>query len=134
MAGKLLDDVSLAALWSLIKGKNATKAQVTTGSYTGTGTYGEDSPNSLTFDFEPKLLIVMSNAYSLFNGPEAEPAEWFLAINGIENIYSAVTTNTNELTPVYFTWSGNTVRWYEGTKDKYQLNYSGRVYRYIAVG
>lgn len=30
MSGKVLDETGLAALWSLIKGKNATKAQVAT--------------------------------------------------------------------------------------------------------
>ena len=34
------------------------KAKIQTGSYIGTGTYGSNNPNTLTFDFEPKLLIV----------------------------------------------------------------------------
>ena len=28
------------------------------GSYVGTGTFGEDNPNSLTFDFVPKIVMV----------------------------------------------------------------------------
>jgi hypothetical protein len=33
-------------------------AQIEAGSYTGTGTYGEGSPNSIVFSFIPKLVIV----------------------------------------------------------------------------
>lgn len=33
-------------------------ARIQIGSYIGTGTYGANNPNSLTFEFEPKLLII----------------------------------------------------------------------------
>lgn len=34
------------------------KARIQTGSYVGTGTYGASNPCSLTFEFEPKALII----------------------------------------------------------------------------
>ena len=55
-------DDALNAIKTLINGANAnadTKAKIATGSYTGTGTYGSSNKNSLTFDFEPKLLVVL---------------------------------------------------------------------------
>ena len=33
-------------------------AKIETGSYTGTGTYGNSNPNSLTFGFEPKIVFI----------------------------------------------------------------------------
>ena len=35
-------------------------AKIATGSYVGTGTYGQANPCSLTFDFEPKCVIIYS--------------------------------------------------------------------------
>ncbi|WP_298020986.1 hypothetical protein, partial [uncultured Dysosmobacter sp.] len=37
-------------------------AKIQTGSYVGTGTYGESNPCSLTFDFSPKLVIIQNKA------------------------------------------------------------------------
>ena len=34
-------------------------AKIAMGTYQGTGTYGVNNPNSLTFDFKPKLLIFL---------------------------------------------------------------------------
>ena len=35
-----------------------TAPKIATGSYTGTGTYGSSNPNSLTFEFDPKIVFV----------------------------------------------------------------------------
>ena len=32
--------------------------KIATGSYVGTGTAGESSPNTLTFPFEPKMVVI----------------------------------------------------------------------------
>ena len=42
-------------------GKLGDKARVQVVSYVGTGTYGESNPNSLTFDFVPKAIMVRDN-------------------------------------------------------------------------
>lgn len=34
-------------------------AKIATGSYVGTGLYGENNPVELTFDFEPKMLVII---------------------------------------------------------------------------
>lgn len=41
-------------------GKLGDKARVQVVSYVGTGTYGSSNPNSLTFDFVPKVVIISS--------------------------------------------------------------------------
>lgn len=40
-------------------------ARIATGSYVGTGTYGSGNPNTLTFEFEPKIVIVYEENYRL---------------------------------------------------------------------
>lgn len=37
------------------------RAEIVAGSYKGTGTYGASNPNTLTFDFVPKLIIIFDN-------------------------------------------------------------------------
>lgn len=37
---------------------NIVGPQIATGSYVGTGTYGQNNPNTLTFDFKPSLVVI----------------------------------------------------------------------------
>ncbi len=105
--------------------------RIATGSYTGTGTYGSDSPNRLTFPFVPLLVIIVSG-----EGP------------------SVILTSSSPKAMAYFgknyarwylTWSGTGVSWYVYTasfsngssytlKGECQFNESGVVYQYIALG
>ena len=141
------DDV-LNAIKTLINGANANadaKAQIATGSYTGTGTYGIDSPNSLTFDFAPKLLIFIDNnghimenrsdntSYKalLIGNPQALGTDYVSM--GFPSAYDD--SNDDE----YYSYSkrsedGKTLYWYINSKASYQYNNSGTVYRYVAIG
>lgn len=45
--------------------------KIETGSYVGTGTYGSSNPNSLTFGFQPKIIIInqfKTSTYNYLNG------------------------------------------------------------------
>ena len=53
-----LDETGLAELWAIIGDKYDSRANVAIGSYVGTGVCGADNPNSITFDFEPKMVWV----------------------------------------------------------------------------
>ena len=98
-------------------------ARSVTGSYVGTGSYGANNRNTLTFDFIPKFLLVR---------PVEGEIDLILVINGMEMTYSAGGNNAlNQKT--YITWDGNTVKWYSSNAD-YQLNYSGTKYLYFAIG
>ena len=107
--------------------------QAASGTYTGAGTYGSNSRNSLTFDFEPELLIVM-------------PASGTSAGHASENTYPfggslvfanmlvwtgqpGAASNQDNVVSV----SGGTVRWY-GASAAAQLNTSGTTYYYFAAG
>ena len=112
--GKTLDEVT------------AFPAQVYTGSYVGTGTYGASNPNTLTFPFEPKAIIVQQISDSA-NGGFFD----FYAVNGATQ---TKTNHGNNNGSIQFDWSGNGVSWYSVTNSSVQLNYSGDTYNYIVFG
>lgn len=95
---------------------NLGAARIQIGSYVGTGKTGESNKNTLTFNFEPKFIIVSEmGTYKIF------------AARGETSVY----VSQNDVIPL--TWSGNTVSWYS-TEPYEQLNYSGRTYNYVAIG
>lgn len=107
----------VSSLEALVKALGAVK--VTAGSYTGNGQYGKETPNSLSFPFPPKFLmiaepqgysvIVINNSqYALYGGVGA----WYL----------------------FATWSGNSVSWYSPDGERDQMNSSGKTYTYYAFG
>lgn len=97
--------------------------QVYAGSYVGTGTSGSSNPNTLTFPFEPKFLVVMpARGEYLFR---------LIAING------APVSNTgyNDTdASVYVSWEENSVSWYSSSSAPSQLNTSTLPYTYLAIG
>lgn len=108
------------------------RAQIQSGTYTGTGTYGQSNPNVLTFGFEPKIVMIFEQI-SVNITKEADAS--FPVILMKDQITRFVVYNT---TYSNVTWSGNTVQWYEATGNGMsaygQLNQSGNVYGYIAIG
>lgn len=109
-------------------GKLGDKARVQVVSYVGTGTYGVNNKNSLTFDFPPKiLLIAMAQLYSnqTYTGILYPFVGYGSSLLGSDRgyVYSLL-CNRN----------GNSVSWWN--KDDYgnQLNISGYKYTAIAIG
>ena len=97
------------------------KARIETGSYVGTGTYGESNPNRLAFGFEPKVFIVISsssgNAAAVGVNPHGVMSSW---------------QGQNQKTAMQMTW-GKTLSWY-ASSAQYQSNVSETVYTYCAIG
>lgn len=109
-------------------GKLGDKARVQVVSYVGTGTYGKNNKNSLTFDFPPKiLLIAMGQLYNdqTYTGILYPFVGYGSSLLGADRgyVYSLL-CNRN----------GNSVSWW--SKDDYgnQLNISGYKYTAIAIG
>lgn len=116
-------------------GKLGDKARVQVLSYVGTGTYGSSNPNSLTFDFVPKLVIIRANGaanvfiYTLL----------FLAgtltktfqENGYVNL---IGDSEPGLSDAYARVSGRTLAWYSVDSYNRQANYKGAKYTAIAIG
>ena len=103
-------------------------ARIEVGSYVGTGTYGSSNPNSLTFGFEPKLVAIFDPAK---NGNYAY--KLFMLRNVLGASVLEIDGNNNG---VVVTWSEKSVTWYlYGSKTvSYQMNGSGVIYNYIAIG
>lgn len=100
-------------------------ARVATGTYTGTGTYGTDNANDITFTFTPKLVIIVGD------NCENDPGELILVRDseyGYAKEMSVEYARTN-----YVTWGDDFVSWYS-TYANYQMNSSMTTYHYIAIG
>lgn len=85
-------------------------AVMATGSYTGTGTFGSSSPNTLTFGFTPELVILSGGDVGLT----------------ISN-----TSPSGGTSDAYI--QGTTAKWYSTSAAK-QLNVQGKSYSYVAIG
>lgn len=131
--------------------------QMAAGTYTGTGTHGENNPNSLTFEFEPMLVIVTS--YRFYTGdPSIEDSNISVLIPnyGMTVSYS----DTRGVTEYPYIGMGrnvvsvvdNTMSWYaswpvrcykygdhaifktDSESAMYQMNTNGTTYNYLAIG
>lgn len=100
-------------------------AQIATGSYVGTGTYGASNPNSLTFDFSPKIICVFES------GIYASLSSLLISTYGNEGY--AIVGESSSSGSTSFTWNGNTVSWYATASADRQFN-SKITYRYFAIG
>ena len=113
-------------------GKLGDKARVQVVSYVGTGTYGSSNPNSLTFDFVPKAVLITSSnfqstyVYSATIIPDA----------GFYSITMATYMGYESRTPGgngFVTKSNKTIMFYSGDATV-QLNTSGLKYTAVAIG
>lgn len=106
--------------------RSITAPKVATGSYIGTGTSDASNPNSLTFDFEPQVLLIVRQDYIDFG-------IWF---NGSSNMrfFQNYSYYGSEVT-----LTGNTISWYysgasSGEAPVRQLNIDQATYVYVAIG
>ena len=98
-------------------GTGGKTCRITYGSYTGKNVYGSGNKNSLTFDFEPKIVIIDGKTYS----------------NDVLVLISGCTMTSSNTNPITVSWSGKSVSWYSANNATYQFNASGTYY-YIALG
>lgn len=108
-------------------------AKVETGSYVGTGTYGSSNPNSLTFSFTPKMVVINYTATQYY-GPRMGGQVWLY--EDTRGVTSIPIGTGNVVTEAQLTWNNNILSWYQGSLEnaKYQLNESGVTYSWIAIG
>lgn len=104
-----------------------TAPKIETGSYVGTGTYGASNPNTLTFGFVPRLVMVSPTASGFADNSLSKPFLWF---EGITSVLDKAYGYNNNVTR-----DGNTISWYTGASYPLnQFNISGTIYYYIAIG
>lgn len=113
--------------------KFPTMPQIETGTYIGTGTYGSGNPNTLTFGFPPKLVIVSRDGHS----------QGYLSTAGVIILHYGMPSYNDRIAHSYttsndvvITWNGNSVSWYNpgATSDGFQMNNLNTVYYYTAFG
>lgn len=105
-------------------------SSVEIGSYIGTGVYGQENPNTLTFPQKPKLVIM--GAYTGgSNETDADGNDYI--------IYFGITTRWDLQTikgDLYFnatSYDGNTMSWYNTYLSNQQYNIAGYKYYYIVI-
>lgn len=94
------------------------------GSYTGTGTYGSSNPNSLTFDFDPKLVFISLK--------DQRPSVCAFAINGQTTFSKTNADDSSQTNRCSF--SRNLFTWYNEIDADIQFNIFNRTYCYVAIG
>ena len=118
-----------AALAALSKNLGAAghNCRIAFGSYTGTGTTGAASPNTLQFDFYPVLVLVAPVKPS---GSTQNPS---IFLRGRDKASSQPEGgNDYQLTAA---WTDNALSWYStDTYAGYQHNFKGNVYCYAVLG
>ena len=96
------------------------ESKVHPGAYTGTGTFGTDNPNSLEFEFEPKMVLIQGTAGRV---------AILIKPSGV-----GVSIGPNESTTLNVTWQGKTVSWYNALNAANQMNTENENYSYTAFG
>lgn len=131
-------DEVLAAIKPLIEAARTSadeKAKIAIGTYTGSAQGGKTHPNTLTFPFEPKVIIIRA---SNINTSSSLYVYGMIAIKPV-NYVILDTPNPYSYTNL-ITWTENSVSWYStfdtsGTKrNELQLNYENHLYYYLAIG
>lgn len=110
--------------------------KLVTGSYVGTGSYGASNPNTLTFSFTPKLVLIRMKS-------QFTPATVLYAGEDKAVSYKSPTTGAKLLVRT----NGNSISWYHNGENWHssggnsndpnapgQLNMEGETYLYIAIG
>lgn len=99
----------------------ASGAKIATGSYSGTGIYGESSKNQLSFSFEPKLVVVAADG-------SCTPAVF------VRGCTTTCFSYNGGIACLYVICDGNWLQWYSITDATRQFNDPDVTYNYVAIG
>lgn len=127
-------------------------AKIVSGTYTGTGVYGQSNPNSLTFPFNPYIVAIYGENPSGILLPPSPPyasgtfggwSDSMIWMRNAERVICwlyAATKGSYYVTQQVTSLNAKTLSWYinsmpYGISDGgLQLNQNGAVYQYIAIG
>ena len=101
-------------------GSGGQNCRIAWGSYTGDGTFGAVSPNSISVGFAPVMLFLVD----LENAGGGSLTFW----RGCGS-YQPFMSSTSTIT-----WSNTGVTWYNNQYATYQYNESGHTYLYCVLG
>ena len=114
-------------------------ARVQKKSYTGTGVYGEENARTLTFDFQPKVVIIKKKMSVPLNDDGSEKVSGInealmVAFYGEASSISSVLHKDPSYTYcTHLSWSGKSMTLW-GVSDTRHLNNSGQTYNVLAIG
>ena len=98
------------------------------GSYVGTGTKGAGNPNSITFGFVPKLVILFPGIGSGARLPAMTGSTFYVPAFILWGTTGSIGSDSGSVT-----YNGTTMTWYNSSEDR-QYNNSGYTYYYLAIG
>ena len=109
--------------------KDGPSARMATGTYVGTGRYGESNPNTLTFRFVPKFLMIYAMP------PYRNNVSGYFGLTVLYGATSASSAADGNMrySNLVITWSGNSVSWYNYRSNYEQLNVSGQTYKWLVL-
>lgn len=110
-------------------GRLGEKTRIETGSYVGTGTYGVNNPNSLTFDFAPSLLIITADQVGLLIGCGGLTASY----TSVHQMALMASNYNSYVTNAKKSADGKTITWYNYNNAATQCN-TTTTWHYIAIG
>ena len=96
--------------------------RIITGTYAGTGTFGQATPNTIPVPFKPYLAFIGDTADNTI-----------ATVCMIRGRLSVVTRLSNPLRIINPTWSDASLSWYGATAEG-QMNVTGRNYTYVIIG
>jgi len=107
------------------------KAGITWGSYTGTGTYGSDNPNSATSPFAPKVMFIKERAGDEGLGIVIFPS---LTKDYTTGMVTMLRGTSVTACAAKKSEDGLTVSWFSSVDQYVQFNSSGAIYDIIYIG
>ena len=119
-------DATPSDAFSLLNQNLSISSKIAIGNYNGNGQYGQDHPNTLTFDFEPKFFFIMGQKDTRL----ADTAMMWIRPNPY---LQPVETPSSPFYGCYMSTSGNTLSWYTNSSSD-QFNSEGYKYYYLALG
>jgi hypothetical protein len=111
-------------VFALIKPLLDGKAKLAAGTYVGTGTFGSENQNSLTFGFTPKIVIISGNSGATETKIIILP----------RTTHPICSFGTGTITTNLVSAIGATTTWYSTGNANVQGNANGVTYSYLALG
>ena len=123
------DGDDLAALSETVAGHTAAIAlcgncKIVYSTYVGTGTYGQDAPSTLAFEYKPLLVSIMP-AYA----SSMSVAIGFHAVRGSNFLYTLADSFNSDIT---LNWQEKALSWW-ASSSVYQYNMENQPYCYVAL-
>ena len=113
-------------------GQLGKQVRIETGSYVGTGTYGANNPNTLTFGFVPKLVIIYERSQNRDGQTVSANSDDTAVVFTYNAVIRFNAASNSRGAGIVVTRSDKTLNWYSTISYSAQLNYQTNYF--IAIG